>query len=137
MSRKERKKVPPAEPLRSKLAVGAIAFAALASVITVWTRPAPGPDFVEVNELRFADLRPLLPARGEVGYLTDMTNDAAPYYLAQYALAPLQLSPDEKRPLVVGNFSNSSAVAAVLQRGQFEVVKDFQNGVLLLRRPAK
>jgi len=83
------------------------------------------------SDLRFAELRKNLPARGVVGYWGDsaLTPPAVgAYYLTQYALAPLVVERSLKHPLVVGNFPDSAAPPVP---ANLRLVKDFGDGVFL------
>src|SRR5688572_8257886 len=63
-------------------------------------------DFVTPSENRFRPARELLPRGGEIGYISEHSPVDAiidpvavrEYYLAQYALAPLLVSPEPDRP---------------------------------------
>jgi hypothetical protein len=89
------------------------------------------------GEQRFRALRAVLPARGTVGYLTDMgpwRQNQEPYYLAQYSLAPVVVAPDPNHELVVANCTSSHAVGEIAAANGFMVERDLGNGVALLRR---
>jgi len=89
------------------------------------------------GERRFEALRAVLPARGTVGYLTDMgpwQQNQEPYYLAQYSLAPVVIAPDPNHELVVANCTSSGAVGEIAAANGFTVERDLGNGVALLRR---
>lgn len=105
----------------------------LSSARLVIQAPIPGrsaPDDVERrSDLRFAPLKEALPRRGVVGYVGDAgERGVAPYYLAQYALAPVVLDRSLNHALVVGNFS-SNPPADLLEK--LHLVKDFGDGLLL------
>jgi len=86
-------------------------------------------DVAQRSDLRFARLKAALPQQGVVGYVGDAgESGVAPYYLAQYALAPLVLDRSPNHPFVVGNFSSSTAATAF---ENLRVLKDFGDGVLL------
>ena len=105
----------------------------LSSARLVIKAPIPGrstPDEIaQRSDLRFASLKAVLPQRGVIGYVGDAgESGVAPYYLAQYALAPLVLDRSPNHPLVVGNFPLSPSAAPV---EKLRLVKDFGDGVLL------
>jgi hypothetical protein len=96
----------------------------------------PDADHVEAAEQRLAPLRAMLPARGTVGYLSDRDpqTERRRYFLTQYALAPVVVAPDARRELVVANCASPAALAPLAAANRLTVVRDFQNGVALLRR---
>lgn len=65
-------------------------------------------------EERFRPLMAHLPSHGEVGYVTSVPQERLlsdgdavyHYYRTQYALAPLRVVNDSRRPLVIGNFGS-------------------------------
>ena len=69
-------------------------------------------DFVTPSENRFRPARERLPRAGEIGYISEHSPVDAiidpvavrDYYLAQYALAPLLVSPEPDRPIILGNY---------------------------------
>jgi hypothetical protein len=90
-------------------------------------------DRAKRNESRFEQLRSVLPPRGIVGYLSD-TSTSEDYFLTQYFLAPLVVTPDADRGLVVANCASTEAITTLASDHHLEVVRDFGNGVALLRR---
>ncbi|MEZ5403891.1 MAG: hypothetical protein R2729_29695 [Bryobacteraceae bacterium] len=100
---------------------------------------ARDPYLVAMQDERFRDLASALPAGGGAGYVSDLGLDStagqAAYFTAQYALAPRLLAPAEKTGggPVVGNFARPPDLAAM----GFELVRDYGNGVMLLRRKAR
>lgn len=104
-------------------------------------------DDVSANERHFAALRPLLPAHGLIGYLSDPepigatprdSNAAAlhqfkQYLLAQYALAPALLVRGIEPEFVVGNFDPGTTPTAP---AGLMLVRDFGDGLVLFRRSA-
>ena len=80
------------------------------------------------SDLRFAEIKEALPARGVVGYFGSPGDSIDYYYLAQYALAPLVVDRSLNHPLIVGNFPSSPPQLPA----NVEVLRDFGGGVLLL-----
>jgi hypothetical protein len=93
-------------------------------------------DEVSAYEARYAELRSMLPRYGVVGYVSDRADVVEAYYLAQYALSPVVVAHSADDDLVVGNFFDPSMAATILTSGHLEVVKDFGDGLMLLRRGA-
>ncbi len=92
-------------------------------------RAAPD-DIARRSDLRFAGLKAALPPRGVIGYVGDAgESGVAPYYLAQYALAPLVLDRSPNHPLVVGNFPSGPPDRSTAAK--LRLVKDCGDGVLL------
>jgi hypothetical protein len=107
-----------------------------------------------MDDARFAGVRAILPARGTIGYVTDIDTEISPvtgrdahsdtgggtarnrraYYLTQYFLAPVVVAPDTAHELVIANFVSASAIAAFAAARGLRVERDFSNGVALLRR---
>jgi hypothetical protein len=106
---------------------------------------SPAQDEISAYERRFQAARPMIPARGTVGYLgspepkgaTPSEANAAAllhfrrYLLAQYALAPVLLVENTDPEFVIGNFEVGALPAAP---GGFRVARDFGNGVVVFRR---
>ncbi len=89
---------------------------------------------------RFRSLREELPGRGVVGYLSDTTEGlegTRVYYLTQYYVAPVVVARDPAHELVIANFASRDAVAAAAASHNLAVVRDFGNGVALLRRVSR
>lgn len=125
--------LPNAARLSHKTAVAILIFVAgclLSSVRLALEAPhADVPDEVaRRSDLRFAEIKAALPARGVVGYVGAPEDSIDSYYLAQYALAPLVVEHSANRPLIVGNFHSSSPQLPL----NLEVLRDFGQGVLLL-----
>ena len=111
----------------------------------------PDTDPVTFHEARIEQLKPLLPASGNLGYVTTVENDRifakekafqnveylAQYALTQYTLAPriVQNSPD--LPIVVGNFLDGPPAPGFLERHRLVPLKDFGDGLVLYRREEK
>jgi hypothetical protein len=103
---------------------------------------------VTIHEERIAQLKPLLPARGEVGYVTTVENDQifaaekafsnveylAQYVLTQYTLAPLIVRNSPDYPLVIGNFLSGPPRAGFPADHGLKPIKDFGEGLILFGR---
>ena len=105
---------------------------------------------------RFESIRPLLPARGRIGYMSgpnpeildregdEYTAVQKEYRLAQYALSPIIVRPataDVLRdlPLIIvdeygGGFFDDQPRKKIAPPRGFVLVRDFANGLLLYRR---
>lgn len=139
--------------MRTRIALALVLLYAGASTIrwlqhgSHWPAHASQDD-VSANERRFAALRPLLPAHGLVGYVsnpepigaTPRDSNAAAlqqfrhYLLAQYALAPALLVKGTEPEFVVGNFNSGTTPTAP---AGLMIVRDFGDGLVLFRRSAR
>jgi hypothetical protein len=120
--------------------MGALALCTFAGYAAAVVR---GPGYsarINMDANRFRSLREELPARGVVGYLSDTTEGlegTRVYYLTQYYAAPVVVARDAARELVIANFATPAAVAATAAAHNLTVVRDFRNGVALLRRVSR
>ncbi len=127
--------------IRAAVAVGLLVALALASDawFLVWTlevRAArEGPLLATYYEGRFAPLRPLLPRRGVVGYVSDRPDSEEEYFLTQYALAPLLLDRRGAHAVVVGNFFDPARAPAIAARMRLVLLRDLGEGVMLFQGP--
>ena len=114
-----------------------------------------GRDEVTENEKRFEKIREALPPRGVVGYWPNgvetsykhlLFGDAADlqyWFLTQYALAPLIVSPTPGRNPIIGNYRSYVGFELLGQKPTMkgledtDKVIDFGNGILLLNREPK
>ncbi len=98
---------------------------------------SPGsPDVDNLYLERFDIIRSSLPKRGVVCYMPspDSSFEAKKhYFLAQYALAPLVIRATADCDPLIGDFPDGFSPASV-DGQQLVVLKDFGNGLLLLRR---
>jgi hypothetical protein len=96
---------------------------------------------IAYNERRMQLVKPSLPARGIIGYVTDldMTRDegSGAWFAAGYSLAPLVLSPAPGLQMVLGNFGNPANAPAIAQREGLTIVRDFGRGLILFQRAGK
>jgi hypothetical protein len=98
--------------------------------------PLTPPDEVGRYEQRLARLKPALPQRGIVGFATDAPRTSEKWKrrgLASYILAPVLVVNSTEWPLVIGDFSDPENAKRVLGP-EFEVRRDFGDGILLLAR---
>jgi len=97
-------------------------------------------DWTTMYESRFEPLRRDLPPDSVVGYLTDQPPDTGTgkdLRLTQYALAPIIVKATVKAELVVGNFHDLAGISEIVRREGLIVVRDYRNGVVLLRGKAE
>ena len=137
----------PRTPLRIRIGLIVLLLISLRMIQTrippmsSWKVPPPNSDQISRNELRFADVRPALPAYGRVGYVTDIPSDQVlangdaegRYFLAQYSLAPVQLINSGEEKIVVGDFKEPKGLQRVLDETNLRIVRDFGKGVFLLQ----
>jgi len=121
-------------PAKTRLVLLVFVFCCLLSSARLLTQaPIPGrstpDDVAQRSDLRFARLKAALPQRGVIGYVGDAgESGVAPYYLAQYALAPLVLDRSHNHSFVVGNFPSGPPATSV---ENLRLRTDFGDGVLL------
>ena len=114
-----------------------------------------GRDEVTENEKRFDRVREVLPPRGVVGYwpngvettyeqlLFGNATDLQHWFLTQYALAPLIVSPTPRHNLIIGNcrsyvgFELLGLKPTMKGLEDTDQVVDFGSGLLLLNREPK
>ena len=89
---------------------------------------------------RFAQLRKDLPKDTVIGYLTDaepnLTSTYAEFGLAQYALIPVMVANNVNQKLVMANVHTPQPPSFYQGRG-FELVRDYGNGVMLLKKATR
>lgn len=119
------------------LLMGVFALLTFASYAAVVLRGGGNPRGIAMDANRFRGLREILPARGVVGYLSDTTEGlegSRIYYLTQYYVAPVVVARDPAHDLVIANFASTAAMATVAAAHELTLVRDFGNGLALLRR---
>lgn len=111
----------------------------------------PEKDPVTIHEERIRQLKPLLPASGEIGYITTVENDRifgfeksftnveflAQYVLTQYTLAPRIVRNSPDLPLVVGNFIDGPPAPGFLEKNGLVPLRDLGDGLILYRKDRK
>jgi hypothetical protein len=111
----------------------------------------PETDPVTIHEERIKQLKPFLPASGDLGYVTTVENDRifakekafqnveflAQYALTQYTLAPLIVQNSPDLPLVIGNFLDGPPAPGFLEKHDLAPLRDFGDGLVLYRRERK
>jgi hypothetical protein len=90
-------------------------------------------DPVSVREQQLRAIKPLLPARGTIGFLSDH-EEAADFYQTQYALSPLLISRDPMISPAIGLIYDTSSLEKITTQNRIHVVRVFENGWVLLER---
>ena len=88
-------------------------------------------------ENRFAPLRDALPRDRTVGYVTNLNpNDTRSYYMARYVLSPVRVAWQTPCDTMIGDFyvQDLRPVKRWAEQQGFDVVREFGDGVMLLRR---
>lgn len=135
---------------RVKIGVLLILFAALFSNLTLFKDvvaycKSGKTDSISHYEKRFEGIKKYLPARGVVGYISGADakdirfagQETAKYYLTQYAVSPTIVEYAAARDLVIGNFEPGTAFSEAVHEKRLTAIKDFGNGVMLLKRAKK
>jgi len=95
-------------------------------------------DPVTAFEARFSPLKMDNPIHGPVGYLGDRKpkdlQSVMAFMLTQYTLAPVVVEQGAAHEFVIGNFFSAPPTSDQLLELKLEMVRDFQNGVVLYRR---
>ena len=91
---------------------------------------------VSVREQQLRALKPLLPARGTIGFLSDH-DEVADFYQTQYALSPLLISRDPMISPAIGLLYDPSSLEKIATQNRMQVVQVFENGLVLLERPIR
>jgi len=93
-------------------------------------------DPVSVREQQWRAVKPLLPARGTIGFLSDR-DEVADFYQTQYALSPLLLSRDPLISPAIGIIYDPSSLEKITTQNRMPVVRVFENGLVLWERPIR
>lgn len=105
--------------------------------------PAGDEDRATRQERRFAELRPLLPDSGVIGYRSvglrggrfTSLEAMQDFLVTQYVLAPVIVVPRPDLPLVVGDLGDSVDSSPVGRAPPgYRVLQDLGNGVVLMAR---
>ena len=107
------------------------------------TRSLPAADEVTAYESRFRELKAWLPQRGVVGYFDGVESgsrtidDSKRFFLAQYAVAPTLVvrEPERYPELVIGNLR--PGLDSVRVPPELQLVRDFGNGLLLMKQRSR
>jgi hypothetical protein len=90
-------------------------------------------DQVSFREQQLRVLKPFLPARGTIGFLSDR-DEVADFYQTQYALSPLLISKDPLVSPAIGIIYDPSSLERIAAQNRMRVVRTFENGLVLLER---
>jgi hypothetical protein len=99
-----------------------------------------GKDKATIYEKRLGALRRELPAHEVMGYISDEEGSMSAedanerYALTQYVLSPAVIEYTTDHRYIVGNFSRSLVDDGLLKRYPLTIVKDFGDGVILLKK---
>jgi hypothetical protein len=83
---------------------------------------------------RVKQLKPVLPKRGVIGYVSYEPEPVERYLLTQLALAPLIVDRASEHLYVVGSFEDPASIPKIARRAGLRVVKDFGGGLVVLTR---
>lgn len=127
--------------MRAAIALFVLAFSCLHESWQFLNRAARlqpktiGGDSPSLNEKRFEMIRSDLPKSGVIGYIEDPpSGNGAAYFFAQYVLSPLVLDAYSEHNIVVGNSFGSESKPTFSVWPDLEVVKNYGNGIFLLKR---
>ncbi|MEW6185467.1 MAG: hypothetical protein AB1585_06985 [Thermodesulfobacteriota bacterium] len=103
-------------------------------VLSFPTQSFPWPTHpLTVFEHRLQEIKPYLPPRGTVGFISDQKDPAILFHI-QYALSPLLVSVNTEPVLVIGLFHDPAVFRQSPLLNRFTILRDFQNGLFLLQR---
>lgn|GEM_PF-3842602 len=91
------------------------------------------PDSISLFENQIIEIRPYLPSQGTIGFLSD-GDDTIHLFRLQYALSPRLVTPEPGPRLIIGVFHDGASLRDRLKQGDLSLIKDFQNGLVLLER---
>jgi hypothetical protein len=125
--------------------IGLLILIALGSAVQAYraadsySRAYEDPYLINAQPERLRAAMDYLPARGVVGYLSDLDIGAvsgqAAYFGVMYAMAPrLVTRSAETEEWVIGNFSRPLDFAAAGAARHLQLTKDFGNGIVLFHR---
>jgi hypothetical protein len=93
-------------------------------------------DPVTLFEQRLQEIKPFLPSRGTIGFLSDR-DDPADFFQTQYALSPLLVTKDSGPDLVLGIIYDPAFLQKPHSLKDLRINREFQNGLILLERTVK
>lgn len=94
-----------------------------------------GTDSRSLEEQRFETIRGDLPSFGVIGYIEDPpSGNGATYFFVQYALSPLVVDAYSEHNIAVGNSFRSENEPSFSAWPDLQIVKNYGNGLFLLRR---
>ncbi len=126
-----------------KITLAAVITGALAADFALFLEYASFPEKILIQDItpyekRFEELKEILPRQGVAGYVSDCEtgnqNCLARFFVAQYALSPLLLEQSIDHEFIVGNFSTGGIHTELYRTSCIKAIRDFHNGVVLLRR---
>ncbi len=104
------------------------------------------PDEVVAFETKLNEIKALIPPNEVVGYVADgevtkngqiRLEDCRLFYMTQYSMAPHIVMHETGRNFVVGNFSSPAEGKKTVRELGLEIIKDCENGIMLLRGKTK
>ncbi len=92
-------------------------------------------DPLTLFEGELAKIKPYLPAHGPIGLVSDI-NDPTLIYKVQYVLSPTVITWGPGPNRVMGMFSHPASLELWPLKGTYRILRDFQDGLVLLERRA-
>jgi len=132
--------------LREKAGISILVISSLLAVLfcfklcLIYFAYSEDNDMVSNNETRLESLKSDINPKTIYGYISDdeespflNTQNRAKYFMAQYALSPAIIASSSDYKFVIGNFYNRP----VILNNKYKVLKDYGNGILLLKNTFK
>jgi len=88
----------------------------------------------------FEPIKGILPAKADIGYITDENGGpefAQALYLTQYALSPRHIKVNEIYDFILVKFNDTTKFSHYNQNNQFELVKVIDDNIRLYKRITK